>query len=260
MIRLRKLKTRHGETHVLEGGAGSDLMFLHGAGGVIEQDPLLNALAENYHVCAPLLPGYGASDECLEIRDMLDITLHTYDVLEALGLNKPILAGHSMGGMIAAEMAAVNPNEVQKLCLICPAGLWLEEHPIPDIFAMMPYELPGVLFHDVEAGTKMMTAGLDFSNLEFLKSFLVQNARQLGMAGKILFPIPDRGLRQRLYRIKARTLLIWGDSDKLIVPRYAQEFKNLIANCELVSIAEAGHMLPIEKTTQVVAAIRRLDA
>lgn len=257
-MNLRKIKTRHTQTHVLEGGAGPDLLFLHGAGGITAEDPFLNALAAKYHVYAPLLPGYGASDECTEIRDMLDVTLHTWDVAEALGLKKPILAGHSMGGMIAAEMAAIAPNDVEKLCLICPAGLWLDDHPIPDLFAMLPYELPAYLFHDAVAGGKMMTAGMDFSNLEFLKAFLIQNARQMGMAGKLLFPIPDRGLRERLYRIKARTVLIWGDSDKLIVPRYAQEFKKLIADCSLVSIAEAGHLVPIEQTAQTVAAIGKL--
>lgn len=258
MINLRKIKTRHTQTHVLEGGSGPNLLFLHGAGGITAEDPFLNALAAKYHVHAPLLPGYGASDECGEIRDMLDVTLHTYDVMEVLGLSKPILAGHSMGGMIAAEMAAIAPNDVEKLCLICPAGLWLDDHPIPDLFALLPYELPALLFHDAEAGGKMMTAGMDFSNLEFLKSFLIQNARQMGMAGKLLFPIPDRGLRQRLYRIKAQTLLIWGDSDKLIVPRYAQEFKKLISRAELVSIPGAGHLVPLEKTGQVITAIGKL--
>ena len=53
-----------------------------------------------------------------EIRDMLDFTLHTWDVVEALGLKDPILVGHSMGGMIAAEMAAIAPNDVSRLALI----------------------------------------------------------------------------------------------------------------------------------------------
>lgn len=88
---------------------------------------------------APLLPGYGDSEECPELRDMLDITLHTWDVIEALGLRDPILVGHSMGGMIAAEMAAVAPNDVSRLGLIAPAGLWQDAHPLPNIFATMPY-------------------------------------------------------------------------------------------------------------------------
>lgn len=257
-MELRKIKTRHTEAHLLEGGSGPDLLFLHGAGGITAEDPFLNALASKFHVYAPFLPGYGTSEECGEIRDMLDVTLFEWDIAEALGLSKPILVGHSMGGMIAAEMAAVAPNDVEKLALICPAGIWLDDHPIPDLFALLPYELPPLLFHDVEAGTKLMTAGLDLGDPEFLKAYLVQNARQLGMAGKILFPIPDRGLSDRLYRIKAQTTLIWGDSDKLIPPVYAQEFKKLIPNSSLVSIPEASHMVPIEQTEQVVAAIAKL--
>jgi pimeloyl-ACP methyl ester carboxylesterase len=80
----------------------------------------------------------------------------------------------------------------------------------------------------------------------------------MGMAGKILFPIPDRGLSQRLYRIKAKTVLIWGDGDKLIPSAYAHAFKKAIAGAELVSIAEASHMVTLEKTDQVAAAISKL--
>jgi len=104
----------------------------------------------------------------------------------------------------------------------------------------------------------MLTAGLDLSDPKFLQNYLVTNARQLGMAGRILFPVPERGLSQRLYRIKAKTILIWGDSDKLIVPAYAQAFKKGIAGSELVSIPEAGHMVTLEKPDQVVTAISRL--
>lgn len=258
MIRLDTLRTHKVPVQVLTGGDGPDLFYLHGAGGLVAEDPLLNALAARFRVHAPLLPGYGDSEECHEIRDMLDFTLHTHDVMMALGLVKPIVVGHSMGGMMAAELAAVMPNDVDRLALICPAGLWLDEHPMPDIFAMVPHELPAVLFHDVEAGAAMMTAGADFSDLDFLQRFLVQNARQLGMAGKILFPIPDRGLAERLYRIKAKTVLIWGASDKLTPLPYAEAFRQGIAHSELVVIPEAGHMVPLEQTARVVEAIGRL--
>ena len=71
-----------------------------------------------------------------------------------LKLKKPIVVGHSMGGMIAAEMAAIARTEVAKLCLLAPAGLWLDDHPIADIFSKLPYEMPGLLFHDAEAGAQ----------------------------------------------------------------------------------------------------------
>jgi pimeloyl-ACP methyl ester carboxylesterase len=93
---------------------------------------------------------------------------------------------------------------------------------------------------------------------EWLKGFLISNARQLGMAGRILFPIPERGLSTRLYRIKAKTLLVWGDSDKVVAPAYAHAFKKGITGSELVVIPEAGHLVNLEKPDQTAAALQRL--
>ncbi len=257
-MELKTVQTRHVPVRYFEGGTGPDLVYLHGAGGVTAEDPFLQALAAQHHVYAPLIPGYGDSQEAPEIRDMLDFTLHTWDVVEALGLKDPILVGHSMGGMIAAEMAAVAPNDVSRLALICPAGLWDDDHPIADIFSLLPFEMPAILFHDAVAGAAMLTAGRNVEDPNFLQTYLVNNARQLGMAGRILFPIPERGLVERLYRIKAKTVIVWGDSDRLVPPFYAHGFKKGIAGSELVSIPEAGHMVIVEKTPAVVEAVGRL--
>jgi pimeloyl-ACP methyl ester carboxylesterase len=258
-MELKTIKTRRVPVRYLEGGSGQPLVFLHGAGRMNDDLPILEPLARKFHVYAPLVPGYGDSEECPELFDMLDFTLHTWDVIEALGLRDPILVGFSMGGMIAAEMAAIAPNDVSRLALIAPAGLWLDEHPIPDIFAMMPYELPHYLFYDEEAGARLMTPDGDMSDPKFLQTFLVQNARQLGAASKILFPIPERGLSTRLYRIKARTVLIWGASDRLIPAVYAQAFQSKIRDSSVVLIPEAAHVAPYEKTPEVVAAISGLE-
>jgi pimeloyl-ACP methyl ester carboxylesterase len=258
MMELKTVQTPHVPVRYFEGGSGRDLVFLHGAGGVTAEDPFLNALAARHHVYAPLIPGYGDSDEAPEIRDMLDFTLHSWDVVEALGLKDPILVGHSMGGMIAAEMAAIAPNDLSRLALIAPAGLWDDDHPVVDMFSTLPFEMPQLLFHDAEAGAAILTAGRNVEDPGFLQAYLVTNARQLGMAGRILFPIPERGLAQRLYRIKARTVIVWGDSDRLISPTYAHAFKKGIAGSQLVSIPEAGHMVIVEKTAQVVEAVSSL--
>lgn len=255
---LKTVQTAHVPVRYLEGGSGPALVFLHGAGGVTADDPLLAELANTHHVYAPLIPGYGDSEECPEIRDMLDFTLHTWDVVEALGLKDPILVGHSMGGMIAAEMAAIAPNDVSRLALICPAGLWDDDHPIADLFATLPFEMPALLFHDAVAGAAMLTAGRNVTDPNFLQTYLVNNARQLGMAGRILFPIPERGLQQRLYRIKARTVIIWGDSDRLMPPVYAHGFKKGITGAGLISIPEAGHMVTMEQPKAVAEAVRGL--
>ena len=256
--RMLELKGGGFAVEVVEAGKGEPLLYLHGAGGHMPKDRFLSALAGRFRVYAPLLPGYGNSTGEENLRDMLDFTLLGFDIMDALELDKPIVVGHSMGGMIAAEMAAIAPNDIDRLALIAPAGLWLDDYPIPDLFSKMPFELPELLFHDVELGKELMTAGLDFGDPEFLKSFLVINARRLGTAGKILFPIAERGLSQRLYRIKARTAVIWGDDDRLIAPAYADVFDDAIADAELTLLADAGHLVTHERPDAVIEAIAAL--
>jgi len=136
--------------------------------------------------------------------------------------------------------------------------MWLEAHPIPDIFAMLPYQMPQYLYHDPEAGRAQMTAGAQMDNPEWLKAFLVTNARQLGMAGKLLFPIPDRGLSDRIHRIRARTVLVWGESDRLIVPAYAIARQSRIATAILAMVPQAGHMAPQEQPEAIAQTLAAL--
>ena len=252
----RTIQTRKGiQSEVREAGSGAPLVYLHGAGGLLAQEPLLERLAERYHIYAPVWPGYGAEPTEDLIEDMLDFTLHGWDVIEALKLERPHLAGHSMGGMIAAEMAVLNPRGLDRLVLIDAAGLWLDEHPIPDIFSIMPFQLPGLLFHDPKQGEAILTGGVDFSDSQALTNFMVGNARRLGTAGKILFPIPNRRLSKRLYRLTNPTLVIWGDDDRLIAPVYAGRWLELVPQATKAMIAAAGHMAPYEQPEAVADAI-----
>jgi pimeloyl-ACP methyl ester carboxylesterase len=123
------------------------------------------------------------------------------------------------------------------------------------VFSLLPFEMPQYLFHDAEAGAALMTAGLKMDDPNFLQDYLVRNARQMGMAGKLLFPIPERGLAGRLYRIKARTVIIWGQSDRLIPPVYGPAFEAAIAGSRLVNVPDAGHMVIMEKPQAVADAI-----
>jgi pimeloyl-ACP methyl ester carboxylesterase len=274
----RLIETRGGRTkiRVHEAGEGPPLLFLHGAGGLLPDDPFVAQLARGHRVFAPLLPGYEDSEGADSLRSMLDVTLWAFDVIEALGLERPLLVGHSMGGMIAAEMAAVCPREVDRLALLAPAGLWLDGHPIPDLFSLLPFELPALLFHDPALGARMLTRGFEFGEAPaggpidfaallgrfeddaFLQAYLIDNARRLGMAGKILFPIPERGLAERLYRVRARCVLVWGESDRMIPPAYAEAWGRALPDARLVRVPEAGHMLPYEKPDAVLGALARL--
>jgi pimeloyl-ACP methyl ester carboxylesterase len=165
-----------------------------------------------------------------------------------------------MGGMIAAEMAAVAPRDVDRLVLVAAAGLWLEEHPIPDIFALLPGELVELLFQDAAKGQTLLTGGVDFSDMEAFKAFYLGQQRRLAMAGKILFPIPNRRVSKRLYRVTAPTLVLWGAADRLIVPAYARQWARLIPGATVEMIPDAAHMLPYEQPEAFVSAVSRFLA
>jgi pimeloyl-ACP methyl ester carboxylesterase len=245
---------------VLQGGSGDDVLFFHGAGGMTGCEELLERLAQSYRVHAPELPGYGESSGEELLEDMLDFALHGWDVADALGLDRPHLVGHSMGGMMIGEMASIDNRRARSVSLLAPAGMWLDEHPIADIFAALPHELPALLFHDPAAGAAALTGGVDFNDMDALVAFFIDNARRLGTAGKMLFPIPNRRLSKRIYRLQVPTLLVWGESDALIPLVYAERWQELVPHAELVTVADAGHMAPVEQPDLVAAAIEKLTA
>jgi pimeloyl-ACP methyl ester carboxylesterase len=74
--------------------------------------------------------------------------------------------------------------------------------------------------------------------------------------GKFVWPIPDRGLKERIHRIPAPTLIVWGTADTVIAPAYAHEFTRRIAGARLALIANAGHLPHLERPDEVVPLVR----
>jgi len=258
-VDIHTITTRKGiPAKVHTRGSGPPVVFFHGAGGVFPFEPMLDLVAEHFTVHGAEWPGFGEESTEGSIEDMLDFTLHGWDLVDALQLDaRPHVVGHSMGGMIAAEMAAVNPSGIDRLVLVGSAGVWVEDHPAPDIFAMLPMELAEVLFADPAMGEAVLAGGLDFNDDAALEAFMVTNSRRLGTAAKILFPIPNRRLSKRLYRITNPTLLLWGAQERLFPTVYAERFKEMLVStkAELQLIDRAGHMLPYEQPAAAAAAI-----
>ena len=251
---------------VLEAGEGSPLLFLHGAGGIRVWEGALPLLARRFRVYAPLLPGFGESTGLELLDDQLDLVLHGFDVLEALGLERPAVLGESMGGWIAAEMAALRPKEIGRLVLAAPIGLWRDAAPVADLFGMTTPELVPYLFHDQSsvAAQRMMGVSALLSNkddrTEEQVEFLIGLARGFRTVAKFLFPIPENGLEKRLPRITTPTLVLWGAQDRLVEPSYGRIFAERIPGARLEMIDEAGHLLLLERPDQVAAAVTRFLA
>jgi pimeloyl-ACP methyl ester carboxylesterase len=238
-----------------EYGSGDPLLFLHGAVGLSGFESFLEDLGKDFHVVAPHLPGFGASTGSEHIDDVIDAALFYHELMDHLKIESAHIVGHSMGGMLAAEIAALDIHRAKKLVLVGSAGFWLDAHPIPDIFAAQLYELGELLFHDPKSPLAQTFTALP-TDMEALGAMYLERTQRLTMASKFLWPIPDRGLKKRAYRIAAPTLILWGESDKLIAPPYAQEFSRLIKNSRVQIIKEAGHMLPYEQQAAFCKSVR----
>ncbi len=243
------------EIEVRHGGSGPALVWFHGLVGLAHQEPALEQLAEDFAVYAPVWPGYGDLLNEGSVEDMLDFALLGWDIVDALELDKPHLIGHGFGAMIAGEMACVARHDLTTLTLVAPFGLWLDKHPITDPFAQLPFQLTELLFTNPANASMLVAPGVDLESDEGLAEFMVSNSRRLGTAGKIMFPIPNRRLSKRLYRISVPTRIVMAAGDQLITEPYAGAWRDRITGAEVETIDDAGHMVNLEQPDRLAAVV-----
>ena len=236
-------------------GAGPPLLFLHGFDGHPGDAPFVHELAAERLVVAPELPGYGESQGIEQIDDVLDMTLYHRQLLEELGYDSIDVIGHSLGGMFAAELAAICPQHVRRLVLAAPLGLWLDDSPIPDIFVMGPSQLLKATWHDpggdaARAALSRVDGDASPEDAALTRTF------NLATAGRFLWPIPDRGLRKRLPLIQAPTLVVMGGSDQIVGEAYGPSFASLIPDARVEVIPDAGHSLMLEEPDAFLKAVQ----
>lgn len=248
---------------VFEQGSGEPVVFLHAGSGITASDPVVAALADGHKVIAPRHPGFVDPDELHELRDVHDLALYHDELFDALGLETAAVVGHSFGGMVAAELAAHVPSRVSKLVLAAPIGLWDDDHPVADLFTAFPFGMGELLWHDpssAEAVAAMtaMAQGDDeeaFRSDDPMTSMMLRVLPGLVTIGKYIWPLPDKGLGRRLRRIDAPTLVVWGEKDKLVPSRYADDFVAKIPGARSAFLPDAGHMAPYERTADFVALV-----
>jgi pimeloyl-ACP methyl ester carboxylesterase len=231
-------------------GSGQPLLWLHAAGGMARGwTPELEALSQHYDVIVPVHPGWDDTPGLDQIDDIHDLVLYYQDFVDALGLTSFFLGGHSIGGLFAAEFAAARPDLVKKLVLVCPVGMWIPETPVTDLFVLLPNELPNVIFGDL-TNPVIPQLFAPPADEDAMANAMYLQLTNFSATGKFIWPIPDKGLKKRIHRIKAPTLILWGDQDKLTPPAYGPLFASKIAKSQLVTIPKVGHMLPLENTPE----------
>jgi pimeloyl-ACP methyl ester carboxylesterase len=252
----RTLLVRDGQFAItlLEAGSGDPVVYLHGLEAP-EWNPFLSGLAERHRVIAPSLPGSsGGSTGLTQLLDHHALFFLYQEILDALDLNSVRLVGHAFGGWLAAELAAIEPKRVSRLALIAPLGLWDDAHPVTDFFTLLPEELAAASYHDTDhPGAAAVRASGESD--EEKKLIMLRRARDSSANARFIWPIPDKGLSTRIQRIAAPTLIIWGASDKIVPPHYAQDFSARIVGSRIAKIAAAGHLPHVEQPDATLAAL-----
>ncbi len=239
------------QTHLFEAGspAAPPLLYLHGTFlGNLWLD-YHRTLAQHFHIFAPDTPGFGLTRRPDWMRDMSDYTLYFRDLLNALGLQKAAIIGHSLGGWMAAEIAVWYPDRVSKLVLSNAAGIRVKGSLIANLFAMNAQELVAACFDNLAAAMPLMPPEV---NADYLLDQYRQRATLASLAWN---PHYDPKLERRLAWVTCPTLVIWGENDRLIPPVYGDTFHKLIPGSKLVKLAGTGHMPMFEQYEAWSAAI-----
>lgn len=230
------------EAKVKVAGNGPPLLWLHSAGGPV-WDVFLDALAERHTVYAPDHPGTGDTDRksIYSVDSLWDLVLIYDELIDALELSAAPIVGTSFGGMVASEVAAHRGAKVSKLVLMDPLGLWRDDAPVAQYMLMSQEEVVATLFSnlDAEPVKQFLSPPADAGDVAVATADLVW---AFGSTGKFVWPIPDRGLKKRLHRVSASTLIIWGEDDALVSSVYAEEFASRIGDSRVEIISGAGHV------------------
>jgi pimeloyl-ACP methyl ester carboxylesterase len=197
-------------------GQGEPVVLVHGLSGSWRWwQPVLEPLAKRRCVHLLDLPRLGARLPADELTGWL------CSWLDAAALERVDLVGHSLGGLIAAELAAEQPRRVQRLALVAPAGI-----PCGNTVLSRSVRLLGTLY-DVRGRLPTVVGdAIRVGPLSLLRGALFAS---------------DRDLSVELASVQARTLLVWGEDDRLLPARIAAAWQRVLPGSRLVRL-QCGHV------------------
>ena len=245
------------QTEVEISGRGQPLVYLHGPWGLAPDRAFIAGLADGHTVYAPKFPGTtrGNPDAVHALDNWFDLILYYGELFDELELSAPAVVGHSFGGLLAAEFAASAPNLVGRLVLIDPVGVWRDDLPVKNWMLLPETERRRSLFADSESDAAQRFFGVPDDPAQRIDA-LAQSIWAQACTGKFVWPVPDRGLKHRMHRIAAPTLIVWGKVDRIIDVAYAQEFAKRIASARVQLIDGAGHLPHLEQPDAVAKLVQ----
>ena len=248
--------------NVIDLGEGDPMVFIHGLSGAwVNWLENLPHFAREHRVIAMDLPGFGHSPMPTEQISIAGYGQIVDELLDALGIDRAVIVGNSMGGFIGAEVAIQFSTRVEKLVLISAAGISIEhQRNEPVLRALERLDdvliLGGGWMATRSAGlarrprTRRQIMKLVAHRAQDLPAPLI--AEQVMGSGKpgfvpALDALTDYPIRDRLREIACPVLVVWGEEDRLVPVRDAYVFGELIPNARVVVWPETGHVAMLER-------------
>jgi pimeloyl-ACP methyl ester carboxylesterase len=251
---VSRVKLYGTEIELIKGGAGQPLVIFHGPWGNPGWLNWLDRLATDFDIFLPTHPGFGASPRHPGIETIHDLVDFYMDFLDHFRLERAALMGFSMGGWLAAELAATRPDRLDKLVLVDAAGLRVEGAPIADIFLATRPELTALCFHDGKSVTELARLCPETpSEQESLATERSQIMAQV-VAWKPYMHNPK--LPHRLHRIGIPTLIVWGRQDGIVPLAHGEAYARAIAGAQLKVIDRCGHAPHLERPAEFTSMVR----
>ena len=247
----KSIQVDNHEIVYLEGGDGDVVFLIHGFGADKEHWTRFSRyLTDKYRVIAPDSPPAGESTK-LETEDYgyMSQVKRLHKFAEKLGLKKYHVAGNSMGGHIAGLYATEYPDEVLTLGLFDAAGV---NSPKPSKLSekLAQGQNPLIVSNEEEFDNLMK---FSFVNPPYIPGFFKSEVMRKSAANKkfnekVFSEIRRDGnlIESRLAKIKAKTLILWGDTDNIIDVSSTQVFQKGIKNNKVVILKDCGHAPMIE--------------
>ena len=221
------------------------VVYLCGRAGHPAPSPALDAVGRaGWEIVVPQLPGFDGGSGFQPPRDHLGWLTVVWDALDRTGALPCPVIGASVGGMLAADLAALRPEAVTALALLAPFGIFDAEHPGLDVYALPSAERMGHLF----------TKGVPEPFVERFGELGPDEApvaRYLSdvAAASLLWPLGDRGQAERLHRIGCPRLALWGSEDELLPVALADAWR--AGGIPVDVVAGAGHLLEWDAPDEV---------
>lgn len=251
-LRERTIEVNGHPCRVWEKGQGDALGYIPGYAGLPRWTPFLDRLAERRRVIAPSLPGFPGATGHHDLDTHLDWVIAAHDVLAQSGVIGADLVATGFGAALVADVAAIWREAAKSLTLISPFGLFDENEPTADVWAVRPNTIQNIVVANPDRFQELTAQPNDVDRVEWQVSL----ARANEAAARYLWPLGNTGLNKRLHRIEVPTLLIWGEEDKVVPRSYAEKFQQGIkGQSKVETIPGAGHLAELDQPDRVAEAV-----